>query len=218
VTVRERLFGVTTAVRVAHGCATPALQPPHDNPGPHITRGSARASPHQVRGCGPVRPDLRTPACRLSPNLARLCVLTSQKRLGHGASKDDSGIRLPLNSKAKQRQDLIDAMGLANPSAANGDAGLHLNDPERGVHECTPEELRRRSTQLLTALYEAKSPKCWVPGPQTFTRLMGRCFGSGSRGRWAGGSSSPNLRADSSPDASTIRQLICLEPIHDAIQ
>ena len=82
VTVRERLFGVTTAMRVAHGCATPALQPPHDNPGPHITRGSARASPHQVRGCGPVRPDLRTPACRLSPNLARLCVLTSQKQLG----------------------------------------------------------------------------------------------------------------------------------------
>ena len=79
ITVRERLFGVTTAMRVAHGCATPALEPPHDNPGPHI-RGSARPSLHQVRGCGTVRLDLSTPACRLSPNLARLCVLTSQKR------------------------------------------------------------------------------------------------------------------------------------------
>jgi hypothetical protein len=42
-----------------------------------------------------------------------------------GASKDDSGIRLPLTSKPSKRQDLVDAMVLANPSAANGDAKLY---------------------------------------------------------------------------------------------
>jgi hypothetical protein len=53
VTVRERLFGVTTAARVAHGCATPALQPPHDNhdPGPHIT-SEGRLAPRLTRCAG----------------------------------------------------------------------------------------------------------------------------------------------------------------------
>lgn len=78
ITALERLFGVTTAMRVAHGCATPALEPPHENPSSHIRVGSRFASPG-AWVCT-VRPDLRTPACRLSPNLTRLCVLTSQKR------------------------------------------------------------------------------------------------------------------------------------------
>jgi hypothetical protein len=47
-----------------------------------------------------------------------------------GASKDDSGKRLSATKgQAKQRQHFVDAMVLANPSAANGDSRLYLQDP-----------------------------------------------------------------------------------------
>lgn len=75
-----------------------------------------------------------------------------------GASRDDSGIRLPLTSRPSGRT-FVDAMVLASPFAANGNASAILKRLGRVVRECTPEELKLRSTQLLTAHHEARSPR-----------------------------------------------------------